>query len=189
MRNSVNLLPSSANDRFRRGQAKTTWIQVIVIAASITAFAVMVGQSASAQKQIQIAKRQAEGAKSKAVYNANGELTAQLKQISQWADSNRRLRGYYSPLVVLDLLSCIKEEIDGKMEVEQFTFETRKATDSTPSGGSVVIGLKTDSASNSARIVQAMQDQSLFSEVKLESALQQVVSENGDLKFSIKCTF
>lgn len=104
-------------------------------------------------------------------------------------------RTNYSPLVVIAALTELKQELSGMMQVNALNFSVQstprsssKSPGTNDEHGYVVVSIQTDSPSNSANIVQALQQNRLFREVKLQSGLEQK-NTSGDLQCSIRCAF
>ena len=187
MQSSVNLLPDAAVGRYRKKQLIQAWLKIGMFGLALAGVTIFACQSLLIQQRRALHNIEATNAKPIAVRKANRELKIKLSKINRWSQEQLKLRSACSPLPVLELLTQIKRELNGAVEVESFDYIEQA---SSGQYGSVTITLKTDNPENSARIVQSFRDSELFKLVKLQSAIDTLKSgDETDLRFSMRCEF
>lgn len=192
MANSINLLPAPIVKRFRRRVAVQIWTKVLMATSVATVLAIVLGQSQATLQRQENMRLDASISRPKTVAGINDDLRVQAQRLKLIAHRQSEIRSVYSPLNVLAVLSQIKAEMDDQLQVESLEFST---ADNKPNAGAaaehghVMLTVKTDSAANSARLVQLLRGKDMFRDVTLQSALEKTGNRVSDLRFVVKCTF
>ncbi|MFK7737547.1 MAG: hypothetical protein AB8B50_16045 [Pirellulaceae bacterium] len=189
---SINLLPASIQTRLQTRDALQLWIRILASSGAICAMAIAIGQFLAMGLNREIVATQSQTTAPQQLLNENVRLRARVRSLTSSAGRRQQERNQYSPLVVLELVSSIRDQVDGALEIESFTFHEKDvATDKKSIAkevASVVLKMKTKGVANSAKIVSAIRDSNRFSRVELASALEQIGGTKNGLRFSVRCS-
>lgn len=189
MQTSVNMLPATSIRQYSRKRTAARWTKAAMISMAVSGIVMLAGQSILMHHRDALKRIEAEDANPLAVQAANTELRNKLRQVNHWTQKQIQLRSAYSPLPVLGLLTQLKEDLGGALEIEAFEF-SEHAKPQNEMQGYILVTLKTDNPGNSARIVQGFRASEMFQQVKLQSSLETLQSgSESDLRFSIRCDF
>ena len=185
---SVNLLPNQLIARLDKQRLRAIWLRVFAVSAllCILAFAYGTLQAANCQQGIASLEKQTEAPKF--LLKENSRIRKALVRDRDEMAKRAKLSTRHSPLVLLSLLSEIKSELEGELQLHHFN-QTALEGEQGSEGGQLSLTLATSNAANSAEIVKLLEDCGYFREVKLVGALEKIQSTQDDLQFSIHCIF
>ena len=192
MANAINLLPAQITKRIHRRAAIQTWTKILLACSIAVVLAIAVGQSQATIDRQEERRLDASTSRPKTVAGINDDLRIQAQRLKSISLRQSQFRTVYSPLNVLATLSQIKAEMDNYLQVESMEFslaDTQPNAGAAAEHGHVLLTVKTNSAANSARLVQLLNGKDMFLDVSLQSALEKIGNRASDLRFVVKCTF
>lgn len=189
---SVNLLPPSVQERLSKTRIVHRWTKIIAAIGIITVISICLGRILVNQKDQQIAVIESSVSEPNRLLSENLDIRSRIRAKKSAIASSAKLRNQYSPIVLLSLLSDIRNDANGEIEVEKIDFKESfelPQENKNERHGSVVLMFKTTSVSNSAKVVAMLESSNRFASVRLASPLEKAGGSVERLKFSVECLF
>lgn len=189
----INLLPPAAIQRFRQQRLWSVWRKVILLATLTTATAIVWGQSRAAQNLRGEEMQTAIAQHPRQIRKECGELKTQLRELQAYEAQQRNARGQHSPLVAIEMLHQLKQELAGQLQVKSFGFSDQAATPAAGTAstisGHVDLQLISPGSASCSRVMHLLRETGYFSEVSLSSSLEKVDAGSDALQYSLRCDF
>lgn len=188
----VNLLPLAASQRFARKRSLKAWGKFLLLGWLLAAIVIAWGQSTVASIRQQMTTHAAANQYPSSLRAQHASLAAQLQALNHYQQQQIELRSRYSPLVVIQLLHQLKEELGGQLHADAIEFVEQASTGTVPEQavhGHTALQLVASGSNACSELMQRLRDSSLFSEVKLSSALELVDPQSDALRFTVRCEF
>jgi Tfp pilus assembly protein PilN len=197
----VNLLPQAATERLARKRTVLAWTQAVIAALLISGLFIVWGQSTATQYLTQIEQDLTQAAHPKRLRQQHAALTARLRSIKELEIRHQDLRSGYSPLVVIQLLHQLKDELGGNLQALAFDY-TEQSTAATAGlntasrntagpgmQGFISVQMVADGSATCSQLMQRLRATALFTDVKLSSSLEQFEQPSESLRFTLRCEF
>ncbi len=189
--NSVNLITPKTLSSFAVRKTKRIWIRVAAIALVITISSTCWLVSATREIDKRVAAEADSGNGPRKVLAEHRKLKQKLAKLTQLEREQIRLRSSRSPLSLFALLTDIKNQLDGELEVERidYALDQLHSQPAASSGGTVTFQMVTTTTIKSSSIIEKLTHSGFFKEVQLSTALVKADVRNQDLRFSVACKF
>lgn len=185
---TINLIPKAIIQRFRHNRIKAAWTRIILITTAVCVMVIIYGQASIYSDKARIAAEEADASLPRTLQRDNGKLKRELLRVRNYESQQKQLRSQHSPLAVFSLLTQVKADLNGKLDVELVDY--RLETDpNSKSNGSVLLSVITEGTSNSSQLLQLLRQSNRFQSVQLSGTLQKLAEDNDDLRFNIQCVF
>ncbi|GAB5403146.1 MAG: hypothetical protein Aurels2KO_13770 [Aureliella sp.] len=188
---SVNLITPKTLSHFAIRRTKRVWKRVATTALIITISSTFWLVSATNKIQKQIAAEVDSGNGPRRVLAKHQQLQQYLSKLSQVEREQMRLRSKHSPLSLFALLTDIKDQLDGELEVERIDYALDKLQlkAASSSSGKVTLQMVTTSTIKSSSVIEKLTHCGFFRDVQLSTALVKADAATEDLRFSVACKF
>ncbi|MCA9128084.1 MAG: hypothetical protein KDB22_13410 [Planctomycetales bacterium] len=185
---AVNLIPAGLVTRFRLKRVKRLWYRIAVIACSISGCIVLSGRLSLAERLAAITREESDSSRPREVHREHLSLLRESKRLDQYIQTQHDLRSRYDSVAVFALLTEIKHQLAGNLDVQSVSFSLDDGADQ-KFNGTVMMEVVTEGTSNSSNFLQLLKDSGFFRSVSLSSSLQKLDQASDALRFSVRCDF
>ena len=120
-------------------------------------------------------------------------LKTQLRDLQTYQAQQRAARGQHSPVIAIQTLHRLKQELAGQLQIKSFGFVDSAATPTAGApnlvNGYVDLQLNSQGSASCSQVMQLLRDTRYFSEVSLSSSLEKVDAASDMLQYSLRCDF